>query len=288
MTKSVRIRETPSGLPFAVDHVAIITPTAEADFNAARREMKLPELWPYSDFGPIKTGAIWAGGLGIEFTTLDGAPNEPRRIVGLALSSSMSAWQIAERLRELDIRHTPPVTVEPIGAGGFGWRTVMVGDVISGQPKTIWLGRRFGGSHPMAKWISNVAGWMSQTADGLKRLNAAIDRQIVFFVDYSDLQEAEVRRHDAANALAGLTDDEALERPSVEIGLLPGSTAAARWSRLIGERIQVGRKIGFGATEFEFVWARQAAIRRVILPGLPAGGHLPSWLNEILSIADNR
>ena len=214
-----------------VDHVLILSETPKADLELLQTVTGFPEAWPYRDFGAIQTGAVWAGKMAIEVARLDGARNIPTRLAGLALSTSQAPWDLAEALRAADIKHVPPTFVSADPAREMAWTNTVVGGALDSEPRTFWLGRRFGGRHGLSRWLARVADGMARSPRGLRSLNAVIQGQLLFFLHFDPADEAQRRRTlakaDFASRFGGL--DAGDYTVSIDLDLAPDSRAATTW-----------------------------------------------------------
>lgn len=216
-----------------VDHVMILSETPKEDMAAFARAADLPDAWEFMDFGAIKSGGVWAGKTAIEFAYLEGAKNSPTRLAGLALSSDMAPWPLTDALRDQRLKHVPPTHVMPADDTPMSWTNTLVGGLLTGEPKTIWLSR-FGGDRTFTRWLSGRVEKMVGTQKGLRQLNTVIKDQLVFFVHYHPPEIAQEQRSEAQKDFEnrhGATD------VSVKLELSVARKHRAAWSRLIGIKL---------------------------------------------------
>jgi hypothetical protein len=266
-----------------IDHIAVITDTPEEHLKALQAATGLPELWPFTTSETIQSGALWEGSTGIEFTRLEGAQNRPPRIGGIAFKAHAGPWEMAQALRVLDLPHIPPTTTGPFGEATFFWTTVMVGGLLDGEARTIWLGKRFGGAGWFARWMSGMGKRLSRTPKGQAQLNSVLREHMTFFVDYHDTNRVAEQTGLARNAFQAVFDKGPLSRPVIAIGQQFDGLKAENWSRLLGQKIAPNGTYSAGAVDLQFVEAARNRILSMKL-GVPVvKDKLPEELAKLIS-----
>lgn len=261
-----------------IDHVMIACDEPEADFRAFQSATGLPEAWPYSDFGAIKTGAVWAGKTAIEFARLEGAKPFPTRLAGLAFSTDLEAWDLAETLKQLGIAHVPPTHIAPDPEGRMAWTNTVIGGFLRGEPKTMWLGRRFGGASGLARWMSRMVEGMLARPGGLKRLNSVIGEQMAFFIAFEPKHEADERREQARTAL---TTEIGV---AIELGLPEAGRERDKWQALLSAApVLPAQWVSPSGVFLRFLPANEATLECIRLYGCaPLAKSLPDHLANII------
>lgn len=266
-----------------VDHIMISSDDPAGDLAALQDSTGFPEAWPYEDFGSIRTGALWAGRMAIEFAKLEGAPTRAGQIAGLALSSDLDPWPLAEVLRQGGISHLPPTHVAPDPQDRLSWTNTVTRGFLDGEPKTLWLGRRFGGQSGFARWLSKQVEQMARTEAGLKRMNGVLRDQMVFFLQFHPADEADNRREEARRHFRARHDPEDQCRVTVEISMPPGCAEAATWQRLLDQPDSLERWVSPSGTELAFIPGPKPALERISIahvrmPGPPLPDHLAAMI----------
>lgn len=262
-----------------IDHVMIGCDNPEADFETFKTLTGFPEAWPYNDFGAIKTGAIWVGQTAIEFAKLVGSKPYPTRIAGLALSTELDPWDLADELKHRGISHVPPTHIAPDPEGRLSWENVMISGFLEGEPRTFWLGKKFGGNSSLARWMSRTAQKMASKPAGLQRLNGVLGEQMAFFIRFLPEQEAINRRSEAQRALSGAISTR------IEIGLGQNAKQTASWSALIDQEIAPGHRwVSPSGAVLQFLDSDRAGLTRITLQGAKQPSEpLPPHLRETIS-----
>ncbi|WP_417492699.1 hypothetical protein [Maricaulis sp.] len=272
-----------------VDHIMILCENPEAEMNAFRASTGFPEAWPMTDFGAILTGAVWAGRMGIEFARLEGARNAPTRLAGLALSTRLEPWQLAETLRVDGIPHVPPTFISLDPDVELSWTNTLVGGVLTHEPKTLWLGRLFGGDRPLARWLAKMVEQMAAKPGGIERMNAVIKDELAFFVHYHPEATARERREAARDAFASEFPEPVTAdfRVSVELDVAQNGSHRTNWERLIGSDIRLpGEWSSPSGVSLRFSPASETRLRHVRIEGLYGEVRaLPPSLEEFISLS---
>ncbi|MBR9824949.1 MAG: hypothetical protein GYB36_03990 [Alphaproteobacteria bacterium] len=265
-----------------IDHIMIACDDPRTDFETFKELTGYPEAWPYNDFGAIKTGAIWVGQTAIEFAKLEGAKSYPPRIAGLALSSSLEPWDLADALKGLGISHVPPTHIAPDSEDRLSWVNLMIGGFLTGEPRTLWLGRRFGGGSGFARWMSRMAENMAAKPGGLQRLNGVLDKQMAFFIRYLPEQTAIDQRAAAQLSLSSTIS------ARIEIGLGASALQAGNWSSLIGSDITPGCEWESpSGTVLSFLTTDRAELQRIVLTVTsPPRAPLPLHLGDLIEFRE--
>lgn len=268
-----------------IDHIMISSDDPARDLGAARDSTGFPEAWPYEDFGAIRTGALWAGRTAIEFARLDGAPTRPGQIAGLALSSNLEPWPLAEALRQGGISHVPPTHVAPDPQDRLSWTNTVMRGFLDSEPKTLWLGRHFGGQSGFARWLSKQVEQMAKSEAGLKRMHGVLRDQMVFFIEFAPIDEAERRRTEAIERFRCDHDQENRCRVAIEICMPPDCAEAQNWHRLLDMPVAQDRWTSPSGTELRFRAAPKPRLEQIVIEGIgPPSRPLPDYLARLIKL----
>ena len=88
-----------------VEHLVVSSARASGLFEVFTRELQLPAVWPYSDYGSFQSGGVSLGNTVLEFSQGNEAS---ARFSGLALEPVLNAENLTEALPERGIGSTGP------------------------------------------------------------------------------------------------------------------------------------------------------------------------------------
>lgn len=111
-----------------LDHVYVPLDDAKAAFAFLTEVLRLPEAWPYADYGFFGSGGVSLANVNLEalqgsdFPT--GRPQRPARISGLAFEPAVDVDALTMALEGRGIAHTPPMPYTPEGSEDPFWTNV--------------------------------------------------------------------------------------------------------------------------------------------------------------------
>src|SRR5262249_33658038 len=90
--------------------------------------LKLPEAWPYADYGFFGSGGVSLGNVNLEALQRNdlpgGTPQHPARITGIAFEPAVEVDELMRVLDSRGIAHTPPMPYVPPGREDPFWTNV--------------------------------------------------------------------------------------------------------------------------------------------------------------------
>ena len=159
---------TPQPVVKQIDHIAIRVDDPHYLFALLSDTFRLPVVWPIASYDWILSGGVFTGNVNLEIVRYGSAQNpsaseaSAARLFGIAFEP----YPLLESLRELvrrNIPHGPPLPVFGTRFDGFKgklWTTSVLGGLLDGSSKPVYLGRTFGGASPvnvtLGKWMSTM------------------------------------------------------------------------------------------------------------------------------------
>src|SRR5262245_49076856 len=111
-----------------IDHVYVPLDDAKTAFVFLTESLKLPEAWPYADYGFFGSGGVSLGNVNLEALQRNdlpgGTPQHPARITGIAFEPAVEVDEVMRVLDSRGIAHTPPMPYVPPGREDPFWTNV--------------------------------------------------------------------------------------------------------------------------------------------------------------------
>lgn len=120
-----------------VDHFYVPLHNAADGFAFLSETLRLPVVWPFTDYGVFASGGVHLGNTNLEIIKstdafLHGVALRPARVRGIAFETDLDVdHEFGAELDERGIPHTPPTPLTPPGADGPAWTNVGFGNWLS-------------------------------------------------------------------------------------------------------------------------------------------------------------
>jgi hypothetical protein len=111
-----------------IDHVYVPLDDARTAFTFLTEGLKLPEAWPFADYGFFGSGGVSLGNVNLEVLQGNnlpgGCPQHPARVTGIAFEPAVEIDELMRAFDSRGIPHTLPMPYVPAGSQAPLWTNV--------------------------------------------------------------------------------------------------------------------------------------------------------------------